>query len=140
MPILPSAPDGYKVCSRCKQTRPLSDFARSKAHSQGRFAYCKPCFTEYSRSHVKAISWRKHYGISQDEYWRLYEAQGGVCAICGQPETRIHKGTPAHMQVDHDHETGAIRGLLCGSCNTALGRFRDNPGLLQRALDYLRRW
>lgn len=59
-------------------------------------------------------------------------AQNGVCAICGSAPN----GHPLH--VDHDHTTGAVRGLLCQQCNTGLGNFRDDIALLDRAMQYLR--
>lgn len=65
----------------------------------------------------------------------MEEEQGGVCAICGNPETdkRNHR-----LAVDHCHETDKIRGLLCKSCNIGLGMFKDNTNNLTRAVAYLR--
>lgn len=74
---------------------------------------------------------RRKYGITQVEYDTMLAAQGGACAICDSPnERRI-------LAVDHHHSTGVVRGLLCDSCNNGLGRFRDNPDLLARAIAYL---
>jgi RNA polymerase-binding transcription factor DksA len=77
---------------------------------------------------------KRKYGITIADYERMLEAQGGVCAICGEarPEERT-------LHVDHDHETGVIRGLLCFRCNNALGDFREEYELFQRAADYLDR-
>jgi len=86
---------------------------------------------------------RAKYGISIQEYNELFEKQGGRCAICGQKETKTQsrgKGlipTIDSLQVDHDHETGKIRGLLCYRCNTGIGKLFDNPRLLRKAADYL---
>ena len=75
---------------------------------------------------------RRFYGITVEEYNARLEAQGGVCAICGSPPG------VRRLAVDHDHHTGAIRGLLCsGTCNPALGYLRDSPKLLRRAAEYL---
>jgi hypothetical protein len=63
-------------------------------------------------------------------------AQGGGCAICGSTDT---KGPGQFFAVDHCHETGAVRGLLCLCCNTALGQLGDDVDLLRRAIDYLNR-
>ncbi len=79
----------------------------------------------------------KKYGITKQEYDKLLEQQNGACAICGNPETKTHKGVKLDLCVDHDHETGEIRGLLCKACNTALGLFRDNIENLSNAIDYL---
>ena len=80
-------------------------------------------------SHLK-----RKYGMTLEDYERMFEAQGGVCAICGEarPEERT-------LHVDHDHETGVIRGLLCFRCNNALGDFREEYELFRRAADYLDR-
>ena len=62
----------------------------------------------------------------------IYSASDGNCEICQRPSKR-------RLALDHDHETGRLRGLLCMFCNTALGKFRDDPAVLQRAIDYLKR-
>jgi len=74
---------------------------------------------------------RRTFGIEITDYERLLERQGGGCAICGRPP----KKTSLH--VDHDHESGVMRGLLCVGCNNALGQFRDSTDLLARASSYL---
>jgi hypothetical protein len=80
------------------------------------------------------------YGITESDYLQMFEAQQGVCAICRQQESRRNASGQeiTYLSVDHDHKTGKIRGLLCHGCNTSLGRFNDDPGILQRAIDYLR--
>jgi hypothetical protein len=94
---------------------------------------------EYAASGRKQIADRKSYlkrtyGLTLADYERMFEAQGGVCAICreARPEERT-------LHVDHDHETGVIRGLLCFRCNNALGDFREEYELFRRAADYLDR-
>jgi hypothetical protein len=74
---------------------------------------------------------RRSFGITQADYDALLERQGGGCAICGKPPGKIS------LHVDHDHETGEVRGLLCVGCNNALGQFHDDPALLDRAIDYV---
>jgi hypothetical protein len=64
----------------------------------------------------------------------LREAQDGKCAICGVHEAYAPR---KRLAVDHDHRTGAIRGLLCGNCNVGLGQFKDSPELLAAAIRYL---
>jgi hypothetical protein len=76
----------------------------------------------------------KMFGITVEQEQFMLAAQGGVCAICGGPPTSKHKV----FHVDHDHETGIIRGLLCGSCNRALGLFRDSVTILENAAAYLK--
>lgn len=82
---------------------------------------------------------RYRYGISLAAYNALHAAQGGCCAICRQPETAKDPktGTVIHLAVDHDHDTGALRGLLCSRCNRALGYFGDKLPTLLAAAQYL---
>lgn len=64
------------------------------------------------------------YGITREQYDNLFEQQGGLCAICKQPETvKTGAGVIRRLAVDHDHDTGRVRGLLCYRCNTTLGQF-----------------
>jgi hypothetical protein len=70
------------------------------------------------------------YGIGADEVDELIRLQGGLCAVCR---------TRAAKQVDHDHETGAVRGIVCLLCNAAMGAFHDDPMLIRRAIAYVKR-
>lgn len=93
------------------------------------------------RRGIRDYIMQRTYGISLDQYEAMLAAQGNGCAICGgehTPEDRWKSGLK-NLRVDHDHRTGAVRGLLCFHCNTALGHFRDNPELLVKALAYLNR-
>lgn len=76
---------------------------------------------------------KRIYGITIKEYYKMLEDQGGGCAVCGK--TPGENGR--RLAVDHDHETGEVRGLLCSSCNTGLGNFKDDPQLLESAMYYL---
>jgi Autographiviridae endonuclease VII len=76
------------------------------------------------------------YGIDLAEYGRMYVEQGGVCAICRDRGERTTAGRDT-LHVDHDHETGKVRGLLCGVCNRGLGLLGDSPLYLRSALAYL---
>jgi hypothetical protein len=78
--------------------------------------------------------YRRTYGLSADEVDAMLTTQGGGCAICGRLPERL-----GSLHVDHDHEHGHLRGLLCIGCNQGLGQFRDDPELLLAAAEYLRR-
>jgi|TARA_B110000211_G_scaffold83353_1_gene97471 hypothetical protein len=89
---------------------------------------------DYKPGHIKT------YGLTLEQYEAMVEYQDHKCKICGIPETENSldkNGNPKRLSIDHDHETGQIRGLLCNPCNTALGSFRDNVESLQRAILYL---
>ena len=72
------------------------------------------------------------YGISLADYERMLEAQGGCCAICGTREWGS-KGP----NVDHDHRTGRVRGILCKGCNTGIGLFDEDPNRMRLAIRYV---
>jgi hypothetical protein len=82
---------------------------------------------------------KRYYGMTGEEYGEKLAAQKGLCAICNKPETAMTNGVPKVMHVDHDHKTGAIRDLLCGSCNGMLGLAKDSSETLRAAADYIDR-
>lgn len=130
-------PEGCAFCPRCESTKPLTDFGRNAGARNGRTAYCRPCHNDVGRAgrerlhgstrnyHLKA-----RYGITAAEVDAMVEARCGRCALCQERE-------PQH--VDHDHRTGAVRGVLCSTCNQGLGNFRDRADLLREAAAYLHR-
>ena len=79
------------------------------------------------------------YKITYEDYCQLLIDQKGVCAICSNPETRVDHRTKkiTTLAIDHNHETGKVRGLLCGNCNTALGLLQDCSETLLSAYKYL---
>ena len=80
--------------------------------------------------HKRRYGLKHKYGISEEDYERLFESQNGRCAIC-------KKETERRLDVDHCHSTNKVRGLLCNQCNQGLGLFQDNPLILKSALEYL---
>jgi formate dehydrogenase maturation protein FdhE len=74
---------------------------------------------------------KKNFWMTLLEYQKMFDAQNGVCAICGSPPGK------KSLAVDHCHSTGLIRGLLCSMCNRSLGGFRDSQELLASAIRYL---
>lgn len=85
---------------------------------------------EYNRKNLI-----KQYGITLEEYDKILLEQGNKCKICGKSK----EDSKVSLCVDHNHVTGKIRGLLCISCNTALGGFKDNINILRKAIEYLER-
>jgi hypothetical protein len=121
-----AVPDGHKFCRSCGTTKPKSEWSTNRRASDGLQTRCKVCASAAARrDHLRTA-----YGLSLAEREEMLLAQQGVCAIC-LTEPAAH--------VDHDHVTGAIRGLLCFRCNAALGQFGDNAVTLRRAADYLER-
>lgn len=88
--------------------------------------------------HVLSQKLKNTYGITLEEFEELEKAQGGVCAICKKRETWVRSGKVFRLSVDHCHDKGKIRGLLCRSCNTGLGFFLHDPSLLHAAVAYLK--
>jgi hypothetical protein len=74
------------------------------------------------------------YGIGIEDYNQMFEIQGGCCAICGKHQSEFKKA----LCVDHNHETGQVRGLLCNACNSMLGYAFDNKIILGNAIKYLK--
>ena len=81
----------------------------------------------------------KKYSVSVEEYNAMLEAQNKVCAICKQPETARVNNKVKRLSIDHNHETGKVRGLLCHNCNILIGQAKDNVKILHNAAEYLNR-
>ena len=80
---------------------------------------------------------KRKYGITREQYEKMLREQEGLCAGCHQPETVTRGGVVRELVVDHNHETGAVRGLLCSKCNIMLGLCKDQTVVLLRLADYL---
>ena len=78
---------------------------------------------------------KKQYGIGMKEYMELFKKQNGLCAICGLPQ--LTDSNKKYFDVDHDHKTGKVRGLVHGKCNRAIGAFEDERSRIIAALEYL---
>lgn len=149
-----------RVCCTCKVEKPLEDYHRSKKHPLGRGYQCKVCvrarhsrkwhdeqkhdverrerMRAYHQEYNRAAQLRK-YGLTQEEYDWLLFLQDGQCAICKKtPEQSGLTGRNGQrLHVDHCHDTGVVRGLLCTRCNTLLGMAGDSPECLRAAIYYL---
>lgn len=133
-------------CSTCREMKPPSSFYVRSDRPRGRKASCKACSAPSTKqvrqwresNPEKAALGRKRervqiYKLSVEEYDEMLERQDGVCAICLTDEP----GGQGAWHIDHNHETGKVRGLLCTRCNLGLGYFRDNQASLKRAMAYL---
>lgn len=94
---------------------------------------------EYMKSYSRDWRLRTRYGITAEQYAALHEAQNGLCAICGEPETATDRSGEIKLRVDHCHTSGDVRALLCHGCNAGLGHFRERPDLMTAAISYLAR-
>lgn len=87
----------------------------------------------------RAADLRKSFGIDLIDYQKMFVEQGGCCAACKNPERDMRNGKVKWLAVDHCHETGAVRGLLCAGCNMSIGRMQEDPDRLRAAADYIER-
>ncbi len=137
-------------CPKCGETKPLDDFHRKRGGKYGRKERCKKCVREYSQADNgryyrerggkeknRNRDLMKKYGITLEEYNERHEKQGGMCAMCREPETSMFKGTLRTLAVDHDKVTGIVRELLCLCCNIGIGMFNHDPHLLEAARQYM---
>ncbi|MFH8290608.1 endonuclease VII domain-containing protein [Streptomyces sp. NPDC018059] len=119
-----AAPAGHKYCRRCGEIKPHAEWDRNKTASDGLSTRCKACRAIEGRvGHLK-----RRYGITEAERDELIGSQKGLCVIC--------LSAPA-VHVDHCHETGKVRGVLCFNCNSGIGKLGDDPDKTRRATAYL---
>lgn len=123
--------DGNTLNLRWENLR-LGNFTTGEAGAMGP--------RKMSRVAERHYALKRYYGLTGEDYGRMLAAQGGVCEVCSRPEVRLRPdGTPTPLHVDHDHETGKVRSLLCYTCNSGLGSFADDPARLRAAADYIER-
>lgn len=123
---------GFKWCNSCKDWLLNSEFG--KAHS-----YCKQCYrnrtnAKYDLGKQREYILNKNFGINSVEYNLMLQEQNHCCYICQIHEDKLDRS----LAVDHDHATGKVRGLLCGSCNRFLGKINDSTETVERMLEYLK--
>lgn len=149
--------DGKFPCRSCKKRLARENFRPNHSRSTGIASICRPCELKENRerrklrhprttkswSHIESEEERrraqhlwKKYRISLEDYERMLRRQKGKCAICGgQPNGT---GSPrGYFHVDHDPDTGKVRGLLCGNCNHGIGKLKHDVRILKRAISYL---
>lgn len=117
--------NGERLCLDCRITKPIEEFYvyKKRNHAQ---SYCIPC------SKLRHYNYQlgSKYGINRDTFTNVLAKQDGKCAICHEEFTK----TP---HIDHNHITGAARGLLCNRCNLGIGIFFEDVTILQSAIDYI---
>lgn len=149
----PVGADEVLRCSKCRELKPATEYTVDGRKTTGRRSQCKICrysaaaaWREGNREHLRGRqvayeratqrrSWLKtKYGITVEQFEAMVTAQGNLCALCRQSQHPNYR----HLDVDHCHKTGKVRGLLCRHCNTAIGLLRDDPDLMRRAIGYLK--
>ncbi len=127
-----------RKCSQCRSTKPVAKFHKNKARRGGYQAYCKACIKENGAKRWRAT---ERYGLTGEQILQKLEDQDHRCAICG-----VHKDDAPNvgqtrsrigLVVDHNHDTGEFRGLLCVTCNRFLGFMGDCPERIRKAAEYL---
>jgi hypothetical protein len=145
-----------KQCTGCTLMKPLEQFGLHKNGVKGRASQCRSCRSEdrrtkprvrlcdmdperaerLRRSRKNAV-FLKAYGITLDRFEEMVAEQDGKCFLCRRPPSGTTPSSSV-LYMDHDHTTGKPRRPLCHDCNTSLGRFGDDPDLMERGAAYLR--
>ena len=133
---------GKKVCPKCSGLKPHSEFAKTKDKPSGMVSHCKACVRAknkelWDEGSVRDNVYRRKYGISLRQYQSMLKEQNGVCRICGTDDPKGHGSRNGRFFVDHCHDIGSVRGLLCHHCNIGIGAFGDDPVKLSKAIEYL---
>ena len=145
-----------KVCNKCCVERPIERYPKRDGYPLNK---CQDCFNLERRERYRTdtqfrakILGRKkqhnshsrrkrglkaRYGLTYDEYEVLFQEQGGLCKICGNPESRYRNGTRLRLSVDHNHTSGVVRSLFCSGCNLVIGNAREDTAVLRNAIAYL---
>ena len=134
-------PDTTRVCANpsCQEEFVIPG---NPGKGQGKRKYCTPRCRDQIALWRLTERFRRYDGMTVEEFQKQAAAQDGKCMICGKepvPDGRSRRDGIYALEVDHDHETGARRDLLCGHCNKGIGHFMDNPDLLRAAAGYIDR-
>lgn len=121
---------------RLRRSTPEGKLKRKEEYQKNREHTLKHAKERYNtpegKSHHRNYTLLKAYGITLEEYNEILKKQDNKCVICGKKSIKL--------VVDHDHETGKVRGLLCNQCNTALGLFQEDILTLQKSIDYISKY
>jgi hypothetical protein len=144
------------LCTSCNEVKLKTEFHKNPTKRIPYNAWCKECYKKYkeqvkeeykyleennySKEGQKRARLKYVYGLTSEDWNKMYSEQQGCCAICNTPETLLNKGLNKRLGVDHCHRTGDIRGLLCDNCNLAIGMLGDDIELLKSAILYLQKY
>lgn len=126
-----------KVCVRCKEEKPIAQFTKNLRYKDGYGTRCKQCRKEAETRPYGSVERRTKdfdnylwslYRLTSNDFEALLEQQQGKCAVCGEVMSK--------PRVDHCHQSGRVRGLVCNTCNTGLGHI-ERRGFVEKALAYL---
>lgn len=115
-----------KTCSKCKEIKNSDEFYPDKRLKSGLASACKQCYAK-KRENLRRIGYQSdyllqyRYGITQEDYNRIYNEQNGLCKLCSKSQSEYFCRTKK-LVVDHCHNNGQVRGLICSPCNTLLGK------------------
>jgi|ERR1035437_7828854 hypothetical protein len=124
----------FKRCPICiKERRIETDLKHKDKRDKN-----KKHWRDNNKKRIKEITLKYRYNITIEHYNLLLKEQNNVCAVCKRPETKIYKKTNKVMdlQVDHNHKTGKVRGLLCSDCNISYGRIKESEEAILNLLEY----
>ena len=126
-------PTELRKCSKCKTIYPATPtyFYRNSCNSSGLDCWCKNCKKEYDYSRHKKLN----YGLDEKQLNSILKKQSNLCPICGN---ELGEGYLTH--IDHDHQTGRVREILCMQCNCLLGNCREKISILKSAIKYLEKY
>lgn len=134
-----------KKCKWCKRFLPLDNYSSNPNTKDRLIQYCKACKKAYSsdpvrKEQLRAWKIKQKYGLDKEMEKSLDRDDTRTCQICGKKECDNTRGSRAEkLSIDHCHDHGDIRGLLCHQCNSGLGKFRDNLEGIMRVVEYLKR-
>ena len=128
-----------KTCNTCNKIKELTEFHLDYSKADGHRNKCKECCKDYDATRKvdrKNSYLQRTYGITHDCYLKMLEDQDGCCDACGMSATEEVHGV---LDVDHCHDTGKVRGLLCRHCNLALGNAKEDIRVLRGLIQYIKK-
>ena len=137
-----------KACSKCCTFKSRDQFSFHKGTKDKLYSWCRSCVAqdqkerraanpEKYKEQLRRSRLKNIYGLTIKEYDKMLQEQSNACAICKTTDTSSCRGGTFH--VDHNHDTGKVRQLLCHKCNTAIGLLNEDPFLFDAAKKYLER-